>query len=143
MDIFEKNRALIDQRITEGLTLLQKHYQVRKRQADSQISSPQVSGRTHVAHCYEIEGVGNLLTMSCKETEENNLSSFVIMPYLKNLPLFSSDFVYTGENRFFYEIFFWKRTLQSIKKQLQKKSDTFIIHFGCAFVSYWPDRSVS
>lgn len=34
---------------------------------------------------YDIKGVGNLLTMTCK----------------KNLPLLSSDYVYSGENRYF------------------------------------------
>ena len=93
MDIFEKNRKLIDRRIEEGLALLRKYYQVEERQDDPQISSPRVAGRLHVARSYDIKGVGNLLTMTCKESEENNLSSFVVMPYFKNLPLFSSDFV--------------------------------------------------
>ncbi|MBQ7534153.1 MAG: hypothetical protein IJT43_00865 [Stomatobaculum sp.] len=101
MDIFEKNRKLIDRRIEEGLALLRKYYQVEERQDDPQISSPRVAGRLHVARSYDIKGVGNLLTMTCKESEENNLSSFVVMPYFKNLPLFSSDFVYSGENRYF------------------------------------------
>ena len=101
MDIREKNRMLIDRRISEGLSLLRKRYTVEKCESDKAISSPRVCGRLHEAERYDIKGVGNLLTMTCKETEENNLSSFVVMPYLKNLPLFSSDFVYSGENRYF------------------------------------------
>ena len=92
---------LIDKRISEGLSLLRKYYTVEKCESDKTISSPRVCGRLHEAVRYDIKGVGNLLTMTCKETEENNLSSFVIMPYKKNLPLFSSDFVYSGENRYF------------------------------------------
>ena len=99
MDIMEKNHQLIDRRISEGLALLRKYYEVEERPADPVISSPKVGGRTHIARSYDIKGVGNLLTMTCKESAENNLSSFVVMPYLKNLPLFSSDFVYSGENR--------------------------------------------
>ena len=101
MDIMEKNHQLIDRRISEGLALLRKYYEVEERPADPVISSPKVGGRTHIARSYDIKGVGNLLTMTCKESAENNLSSFVVMPYLKNLPLFSSDFVYSGENRYF------------------------------------------
>ncbi len=101
MDILEKNRQLIDQRIRQGLELLGKTYEIRERSADPVLSSPRVGGRTHIARSFDIKGVGNLLTMTCKESEENNLSSFVVMPYYKNLPLFSSDFVYSGENRYF------------------------------------------
>ena len=101
MDIQERNAMLIDRRISEGLSLLRKYYTVEKCESDKTISSPRVCGRLHEAVRYDIKGVGNLLTMTCKETEENNLSSFVIMPYKKNLPLFSSDFVYSGENRYF------------------------------------------
>ena len=92
---------LIDRRISEGLSLLRKYYTVEKCESDKAISSPRVCGRLHEAERYDIKGVGNLLTMTCKETEENNLSSFVIMPYKKNLPLLSSDYVYSGENRYF------------------------------------------
>lgn len=101
MDIFEKNHQLIDQRITEGLALLRKYYQVEERLSDPVLSAPKVGGRIHIARSFDIKGVGNLLAMTCKESEENNLSSFVVMPYYKNLPLFSSDFVYSGENRYF------------------------------------------
>ena len=101
MDIFEKNHQLIDQRIAEGLALLRKYYQVEERLSDPVLSAPKVGGRTHIARSFDIKGVGNLLAMTCKESEENNLSSFVVMPYYKNLPLFSSDFVYSGENRYF------------------------------------------
>ena len=101
MNIQEKNAMLIDRRISEGLSLLRKYYTVEKCESDKTISSPRVCGRLHEAERYDIKGVGNLLTMTCKETEENNLSSFVIMPYKKNLPLLSSDYVYSGENRYF------------------------------------------
>ncbi|MBQ2049995.1 MAG: hypothetical protein II493_06305, partial [Spirochaetales bacterium] len=101
MNIQERNAMLIDRRISEGLSLLRKYYTVEKCESDKTISSPRVCGRLHEAERYDIKGVGNLLTMTCKETEENNLSSFVIMPYKKNLPLLSSDYVYSGENRYF------------------------------------------
>ena len=101
MDIRDKNRMLIDRRISEGLSFLQKHYTVEKCASDEAIASPRVGGRLHEAVRYDIKGVGNLLTMTCKETDENNLSSFVIMPYAKNLPLISSDYVYSLEKRYF------------------------------------------
>ena len=101
MEIREKNHELIDRRIAEGLALLRKYYTVEECPTDPVISNPRVAGREHRAKRYDIKGVGNLLTMTCKETDVNNLSSFVIMPYSKNLPLFSSDYVYNGEKRFF------------------------------------------
>ena len=101
MEIREKNHELIDRRIAEGLAVLRKYYTVEECPTDPIISNPRIAGREHRAIRYDIKGVGNLSVMTCKETDINNLSSFVIMPYSKNLPLFSSDYVYSGENRFF------------------------------------------
>ena len=101
MEIRKKNHALIDKRIADGLELLRKYYTLEECPSDPVIANPRIAGREHRTRRFDIKGVGNLLTMTCKESDVNNLSSFVIMPYSKNLPLFSSDYVYSGENRFF------------------------------------------
>ena len=99
--ILEENKRRIDQRLEAGLALLRETYPVVACPADPQLSDPVIGGRPHHARRYDIRGVGNLLVMTVKETEANQLSSFVLMPYAKNLPLFSTDFVYSGEKRFF------------------------------------------
>ena len=99
--ILEVNKRRIDERLEAGLALLRKTYRVEACPVDPALSDPVIGGRPHHAQRYDIAGVGNLLVMTVKEAEANQLSSFVIMPYAKNLPLFSTDYVYAGEKRFF------------------------------------------
>ena len=96
-----KNAERINQRIQAGLELLRKHYTVTECEVDQVLANPVVGGRPHHARRFDIEGVGNLLVMSVTEAEAGQLSSFVITPYAKNLPMFSSDYVYSGSMRFF------------------------------------------
>ena len=100
-DTREKNIALINKRLDAGLTLLRKFYDVEEQPVDEVLANPVIGGRPHHARRFDIKGVGNLLAMTVTEAEQNQLSSFVIMPYFKNLPLFSTDYVYSGEKRFF------------------------------------------
>ena len=99
--VFEQNKRRIDERLEAGLALLRKTYHVEACPVDQALSDPVIGGRPHHAERYDIAGVGNLLVMTVKEAEANQLSSFVLMPYAKNLPLFSTDYVYAGEKRFF------------------------------------------
>lgn len=96
-----ENARLIDVRIDRGLELLRKYYSVRECEVDAALANPTIGDRPHCARRFDIDGVGNLLAMTVKEAEVNQLSSFVITPYFKNLPLFSTDYVYSGERRFF------------------------------------------
>lgn len=101
MSTAQKNVKVINERLDEGLALLRKFYDVEEQAVDAVLANPVIGGRPHHAHRFDIKGVGNLLVMTVTEAEENQLSSFVIMPYFKNLPLFSTDFVYSGARRFF------------------------------------------
>ena len=95
-----RNIEQIHRRLDEGLALLQRYYTVEERPVDNVLARPVIGGRPHFVRRFDIEGVGNLLLMTVEEAEENQLSSFVITPYSKNLPLFSSDYVYSGDKRF-------------------------------------------
>ena len=95
------NIKLINERLEAGLELLRRFYDVEEKPVDAVLANPVIGGRPHHARRFDIKGVGNLLLMTVTEAEENQLSSFVIMPYFKNLPLFSTDYVYSGEKRFF------------------------------------------
>lgn len=96
-----KNVKLINERLDSGLALLRRYYEVEEQPVDEVLANPVIGGRPHHARRFDIKGVGNLLAMTVTEAEENQLSSFVIMPYFKNLPLFSTDYVYSGTKRFF------------------------------------------
>ena len=99
--MLEENKRRIDERLAAGLARLRETYCVEACPVDAALSDPVIGGRPHHAERYDIAGVGNLLVMTVKEAEANQLSSFVLMPYAKNLPLFSTDYVYAGERRFF------------------------------------------
>ena len=101
MTLREENAQMIDVRIEAGLSLLRKHYAVSEQAVDEVLANPVIGGRPHHARRFDIEGVGNLLVMTVKDADANQLSSFVITPYAKNLPLFSTDYVYSGDKRFF------------------------------------------
>ncbi len=100
-EMLAENERLINQRIQTGLELLRKNHAVTERTVDPVLANPVIGGRPHHARCFDIEGVGNLLAMTVTETATAQLSSFVITPYAKNLPLFSTDYVYSGAQRFF------------------------------------------
>ena len=51
---------------------------------------------------YNINGVGNLLVMESKDSIKLQMVSFVITPYYKSLPLFSTDYIYMKEKRKFF-----------------------------------------
>lgn len=99
--ILERNVRFIEARLAAGLARLREHYDVEERDVDPVLANPVIGGRPHHARRYDIAGVGNLLAMTVTESDEAQLSSFVITPYFKDLPLFSTDYVYSGERRFF------------------------------------------
>ena len=100
-ELREENARLIDERLDAGLALLREYYTVTECTIDPAFARPNVGGRPNHVRRFDIEGVGNLLVMTAKEVESNQLGTFAIMPYFKNLPLFSSDYVYNDDKRFF------------------------------------------
>ena len=96
-----ENTRLIEARINAGIERLRRHYRVAEREVDPALANPVIGGRPHHARRFDVEGVGNLLAMTVTESDENQLSSFVVTPYSKDLPLLSTDYVYSGERRFF------------------------------------------
>lgn len=97
----ELNNQRIDERLEAGLALLREHYTVEECEIDPAFANPNVGGRPNHVRRFDVKGVGNLLMMTAKDVESNQLSSFVLMPYFKNLPLFSTDYVYNDDKRFF------------------------------------------
>lgn len=100
-DLQELNKRRIDERLEAGLSLLREHYPVHECDVPADFANPVVGGRPNHVRQFDVQGVGNLLMMTAKEVDSNQLSSFVLMPYFKNLPLFSTDYVYNDEKRFF------------------------------------------
>lgn len=101
MDCFEKNKGNISKRMEAGLNLLREHYEVREVPVADYFGELNIQGNVyHVTH-YEVVGVGNLLVMVEPDGAQLQMDSFVLMPYYKNLPLFTTDYMYMGERRGF------------------------------------------
>lgn len=98
--IFEMNKACIDRRIHQGIELLKEYYKLIPIEI-KEFGQLKIQDMDYVVSQYEIRHVGNLVIMVCPESERMQMDSFVLTPYYKNLPMFSTDYIYTKENRFF------------------------------------------
>ena len=100
MSMYETNMECIRQRVDEGLAMLRKHYRVTELDTGS-LENFVVAGRYHEVKQYEIEGVGNLLVMTNPREGAMQMDTFTITPYYKNLPLFTTDYMYFEDKRMF------------------------------------------
>ena len=100
MSLYETNIKMMDRRINAGLSMLKKHYRVNEIDTGS-LESFVVAGRFHAVRQYEIEGVGNLLVMTNPKEGAMQMDTFSITPYYKNLPLFTTDYMYFEDKRMF------------------------------------------
>ncbi|EPR10358.1 Ferredoxin-dependent bilin reductase [Ruminiclostridium papyrosolvens] len=98
--VFSSNKKMIEKEIKDGLNILNNSYKLNEINC-GQFSNLQIQNIAYNIKQYEIVGVGNLLLMESKDSPELQMLSFVITPYYKNLPLFSSDYLFIGEKRNF------------------------------------------
>lgn len=98
--VFSVNKEIIEKEIKDGLDILNTTYKLNEINC-GQFSNLQIQNIAYNIKQYEIASVGNLLMMESKDSTELQMLSFVITPYYKNLPLFSSDYLFIGEKRNF------------------------------------------
>lgn len=98
--IFSVNKRNIDRRIDSGLKLMRENYTLKEIDT-REFRYLHIQQMDYTVNQYEIEGVGNLTVMECKDSLALQMDSFVFTPYYKNLPLFSSDYMYIKERRSF------------------------------------------
>lgn len=98
--VFLVNKKIIEKKIKDGLDILNTTYKLNEINC-GQFSNLQIQNIAYNIKQYEIASVGNLLLMESKDSTELQMLSFVITPYYKNLPLFSSDYLFIGEKRNF------------------------------------------
>lgn len=98
--MYETNILRINSRIEAGLELLRKHYTVKEIPVGI-FESFFVAERRHVVRQFSIEGVGNLLVMTNPDEGRMQMDTFTITPYYKNLPLFTTDYMYFEDKRMF------------------------------------------
>lgn len=98
--MYEENLKRIEKRINAGLDLLKKQYVVRELDVGA-FKSFVVADRRHVVRQFEIAGVGNLLVMTNPDDGKMQMDTFTITPYYKNLPLFTTDYMYFEDKLMF------------------------------------------
>ena len=100
MSMYETNMNMIERRINAGLSMLRQYYRVTETDTGA-LGNFVVAGRFHAVRQYEIEGVGNLLVMTNPKEGPMQMDTFTITPYYKNLPLFTTDYMYFEDKRMF------------------------------------------
>ena len=97
---YERNMACIGRRLDAGLERLKRDYAVTELEVGD-LAEFTVHGRVHRVKQYDVEGVGNLLVMTNPLPGPMQMDTFTLTPYFKNLPLFTTDYMYIGEKRMF------------------------------------------
>lgn len=95
-----KSMADIDRRTNAGIERLKEDYELKELDVGDLEEIP-VHGDIYKVKQYEIVGVGNLLVMKSSMPGEMQMDTFTLTPYFKNLPLFTTDYMYIGEKRMF------------------------------------------
>lgn len=98
--MYDTNIMRINKRIDAGLELLRRSYTVRELPVGI-FDSFTVAQRRHVVRQFDIVGVGNLLVMTNPDEGKMQMDTFTITPYYKNLPLFTTDYMYFEDSRMF------------------------------------------
>lgn len=137
MSLYETNIRRINNRLTAGLDMLRESYRVNEIDVGS-LESFVVADRYHAVKQYEIEGVGNLLVMTNPKEGPMQMDTFSITPYYKNLPLFTSDYMYFEDKRMF---------LNEIYDLVEDKDDMYQEYIGkfaenCTSVSDLKDMQI-
>lgn len=99
-EIFDVNKENIEKRISLGLHLMKQYYELKEIDTKD-FKHLDIQNMSYTVTQYEVVGVGNLLVMDCKDSLALQMDSFVLTPYYKNLPLFSTDYIYIKERRSF------------------------------------------
>ena len=99
-DSYDLNMANISRRLNAGLERLRQDYEVTELDVGD-LEEFTVADRVHRVKQYEITGVGNLLVMTNPLPGPMQMDTFTVTPYFKNLPLFTTDYMYFGEKRMF------------------------------------------
>lgn len=100
IDYYDINMASISRRLEEGLKRLEREYEIKEVDVGD-LEEFTVHGRVHRVRQYDVKGIGNLLIMTNPLRGEMQMDTFTITPYFKNLPLFTTDYMYIGEKRMF------------------------------------------
>ena len=100
MSMYEKNKILVQTILERGIGILAQNYVVRKLDA-GEFAGMATMGIPFCIAQYEIETVGNLMTMYTEGNPHMVMATYTLTPYYKKLPAVSSDFMYNEDGGMF------------------------------------------
>lgn len=80
---------------------MKEHYELKEIEVEELFKHLHIQSMDYEVRQFEVVGVGNLLIMECLDSEALQMDSFVLTPYFKRLPLYSTDYMYIKERRSF------------------------------------------
>ncbi|OUM62470.1 carbohydrate-binding module family 18 protein [Piromyces sp. E2] len=93
-----KNSDLISCIKDIGINKLKKRYVLMERPVQQKYKELSVNGIGFEIKQYEIIGVGNLAMMGC-DSPFFKMFTYILTPFYKNIPLFSSDYIIQGNKQ--------------------------------------------
>jgi hypothetical protein len=83
---------------TIGINTLKERYPVLERPLPDDLKNLTLNGMAPTLKHYEVVGVGNLAIMGF-DTPMFQMLTYVLTPFYKNIPLFSTDFILNNDHR--------------------------------------------
>ncbi len=100
----EYNSMRMNKDINDTLELISKYYTVTPVDTGGYSSMNITDTLSFDVQQYEVEGYGNLSIMKADGAQQ--MSTIILTPYNKELPLISTDYMYNGEGRINYVEFY-------------------------------------
>lgn len=92
------NVKMIERRIEGTLDILRESYNVEEIDTKG-FAEMNINGMAFRIRQFDVKKVGNLVMMTMMSGGPMQMDTITLTPYFKNLPLFSSDYVYKSDGR--------------------------------------------
>lgn len=99
-EFFDQNKRAVERELDLGLQKMKEHYTLVEYPTN-EFEKLHIQSMDYTVRQFEVVGVGNLLVMDSKDSNALQMASFVLTPFYKNLPLFSTDYMYIQGRRSF------------------------------------------
>lgn len=98
-DLINKNKELVEQRLDRGLEIIKTRFEVQEIPIRPALNNFTLDGRTYEAFQYNIKEIGNMYYMKSTNKDDFMMDTMIFTPYFKELPVFSTDYLYMMDKR--------------------------------------------
>lgn len=98
-NLIQFNRDMVEQRLCKGLDIIKKRFDIEEIPISHKLNSYTLDGRTYKTSQYNIKDIGNLFYMKSTNKDDFIMDTMIITPYYKQLPVFSTDYLYMLDKR--------------------------------------------